>query len=173
MGSRRVSRVLEGELPDLEAKRRSTIPNDVEYDGLPLPVGGRHWLVVEHHPRSDPDADGHWLEDEHFFFIIHERCRVMFDPTARGPVWADCPVMLELDNVGIDAFGIDASLTSGLSGGRMPVGPGCWEIECWSDYYPGEYGGCGEWDGGLRVVQPPVDPVIGSAVRPEESAHAR
>lgn len=77
-----------------------------------------------------------------------------------------CPVENEIDNVGIEAFG-DTSLTYSwvnLDGTRqwntihtlwprdLPRAPGRYEIAFWVTYYPGEYGGAGDCDAGLRLV---------------------
>lgn len=78
----------------------------------------------------------------------------------------NCPVENEIDNVGIEAFG-DTSRTSSwvdFDGTRqwtttrnlwpdgLPRVPGRYEIAFWVTYYPGEYGGAGDCDSGLRLV---------------------
>lgn len=78
-----------------------------------------------------------------------------------------CLVENEIDNIGIEAFGDTSRTTSwvdvtgerhweteyNLWPGGLPREPGRYEIAFWVHYYPGEYGGMGDCDCGLRLVE--------------------
>ena len=128
------------------------------WEGNPV---ARHWLIVTRDP--DPNFDDVDLD------VIHEGCPskvtictageedVRFLGVGDGDRNTEytehlCQVQAEIDEVG---------LSGALGNSEVDVDqlrPGRYEIEAWNTYYPAVPGLHGpEWDGGIRLVDPPEE----------------
>ncbi len=100
----------------------------------------RHWLVIEGW------EDG---EDHPIWSIEHEDCPVDQHEGAKFEAYG-CAVQWEVENVGIDAFGLPLSIVASWPEG-LPTKPGRYEVEHWHEVHRGF-----DWtehDTGLRLVE--------------------
>lgn len=112
----------------------------------------RHWLIVTRDP--DPNFDDIDLD------VIHEGCPSKVTICSAGEVGDGdqnteytehlCQVQAEIDAVGLSGALGDSEVDV------EQLRPGRYEIEAWNTCHPAVPGLHGtEWDGGLRIVDPP------------------
>lgn len=108
-----------------------------------------HTLIVD--KDFDPTDLGGAFDLEH-----HPDCPTdLFEDGEHSYTYYACGVASFIIQFGLDFFFAHIDDPTNGDGRREPLDPGTYLIEAWSEYAPPRPGGFGgEWDGGLRLVEP-------------------
>jgi hypothetical protein len=125
-------------------------PKLVWKGGYESKIKQKHWLIIT---NNNEDVGQDDYEEDLEWMIEHSP-----DCPYEVYKWEDgnthkeykCLVGSETDHNGVDGL----EFITGTGDGWRELEPGRYEIEAWSEYHPPTPNGGGEWDGGLRFVDP-------------------